>query len=254
MSWIAVAVVGSSLISGFGAQSAADTQASAANNATDAQLGMFNQTQANAAPWLTAGQSSLKDLVAGIQPGGQFAMTPYTPFTMDQFHQDPGYQFQLQQGTNALTNAMSKSGGANSNNLKGLINFSQGLASTDYQQALNNYIQQFQLGNQTKQQAYNNTAGISATGLSSALGQGQISANVGQNVGSNIIGAGNAQAAGTVGVANALTGGISSGYNQWLQQQYLNKGNFGGSYISPTDLSGLSNTAASNIYSGAAGI
>lgn len=225
MSWVAAAVIGSSLISGVmgsnAAEDAANTQANAANQASAQQLQMFNTTQQNVAPWLQAGQSSLARLTAGTQPGGEFSQTPYTPFTTQQFQQDPGYQFQLDQGTNAITNASSINGGMNSNNIKGLIGYSQGLANTDYQQALNNYIQQFQLGNQTKQQNFSNTAGISAGGLSAGLGQGQISANVGQSVGGNIIGAGNAQAAGTVGAANAITGAGSQAYNQYLQQQYL---------------------------------
>jgi hypothetical protein len=109
----------------------------------------------------------------------------------------------------------------NSGNMKGLIGYSQGLANTEYQQALNNYITQFSLGNQTKQQQFQNLSSISGTGESAAVGQGQTSAVVGGQIGSNIIGAGNAQAAGTVGVANALTGAGSSAYNQYLQQQYL---------------------------------
>lgn len=228
MSWIAVAIVGGNLIGGMlgadASQSAANTQAGAANNATAVEKGMYDQTQANVAPWLTAGQTSLQRLMAGTQPGGEFATTPYNPFTMDQFHQDPGYQFQKQEGENSITNAMSKSGGANSNNLKGMMSFSQGLANTDYQQALNNYIQQFQLGNSSKQQNFSNVSGISAEGLGAGLKQGQIGASVGQDIGSNIIGAGNAKAAGTVGVANAFTGAGSSAYNQYLQQQYLQAG------------------------------
>jgi hypothetical protein len=209
------------LISGTAATGAAKTQANAADAASQAQLGMYAQTANNVAPWLDAGQSSLKDLMTGIQPGGQFAQTPYTPFTDAQFKQDPGEQFQLQQGQNAIMNGMSKSGGPNSNNMKGLMSFSQGLANTDYQQALNNYVSQFQLANQTKQQNFANEAGISSGGLGAGLQQGQISANVGQSVGSNMIGAGNAQAAGQVGVANAVTGGLSSAYNQYVQQQFL---------------------------------
>ncbi len=225
MSWIAVAVaVGGALIGADASTSAADTQASAANNATAVQRGMYDTTAANVAPWLQAGQGSLQQLVSGTQPGGQFTPTPYTPFTMDQFHQDPGYQFQLQQGQNALTNRESVSGGENSNNLKGLLSFSQGLANTYYQQALNNYIQQFQIGNQTKQQGFNNASTISQDGLGAGLHQGLISAQVGQSIGSNIIGAGNAQAAGQVGVANAVTGAGSQAYNSWLQQQFLNNG------------------------------
>lgn len=234
MSWIAVAIVGGSVVSGMlganAAESAASTQAGAANNATAAELGMYNTTAANVAPWLTAGQTSLQRLMAGTQPGGEFAQTPYQPFTMDQFHPDPGYQFQLQQGTNAIENQMSKSGGANSNNMKGLMSYSQGLANTDYQQALNNYITQFQLGNQTKQQSFSNVSGLSAGGLGAGLQQGQIGAQVGQSIGGNMIGAGNALAAGKVGVSNALTGAMGTGYNAWLQNQYLNQGGGGLGY------------------------
>src|SRR6267154_4380582 len=53
----ATAAIGSSA-----SQSAADTQAGAANQATATQLGMFNQEQANVAPWLQAGQGSLAQL------------------------------------------------------------------------------------------------------------------------------------------------------------------------------------------------
>ena len=51
--------IGGGLIESNAAQSAANTQASAANNATNTQLGIFNQTQANLAPYNTAGQSAL---------------------------------------------------------------------------------------------------------------------------------------------------------------------------------------------------
>lgn len=225
MSWVVTAIVGSNIIGGLigadASQSAASTQANAANTATATQQAMFDKTTANVAPWLQAGQGSLAQLVAGTQPGGALTPTPYTPFSLDQFHVDPGYQFQLQEGTNQIENMMSKTGGPNSNNLKGLVSFSQGLANTDYQQALNNYITQFQLGNQQKQQEFSNLSQLSAGGLGAGLQQGQISANVGGNIGQNIIGAGNAQAAGRVGVANALTGAGSSAYNQYLQLQYL---------------------------------
>lgn len=213
--------VASALIGSDASQSAADTQAAAAKAATQAQLQMYNQTSKNVEPWLTAGQTSLQQLMAGVQPGGQYEQQQYVPFTSQQFQQDPGYQFQLQQGQNALTNAQSKTGGPNSNNLKGMVNYTQGLANTDYQQALTNYINQYQLGNQTRQQNFSNMSGISAGGLSAGLQQGQISQNVGQSIGSNMIGAGNAQAAGQVGTANAITGAVNTGYNQYLQNQYL---------------------------------
>lgn len=67
-----------SLVGGNASQSAANTQANAANNATAAQLQMFNTTQANLQPWVTAGGNALQVLMAqlGITPG-----TPASPAT-----------------------------------------------------------------------------------------------------------------------------------------------------------------------------
>jgi len=210
------------LISANGAQSAAQTQANAANQASQVQQNMFNTTQQNAAPWIQAGQGALSQLTAGTQPGGALTQQAYTPFTTQQFQQDPGYQFQLQQGENALTNGASISGGMNSNNLKGLIGYSQGLANTDYQTALGNYMNQYQLGNQAAQQNFTNLSNLSQTGANAGQGLGSQSANVGSTIGQNIIGAGNAQASGTVGAANAAQSGINGAYNSYLQSQYLN--------------------------------
>lgn len=191
--WVsAAASIGSALIGSNASQSAADTQAASASAATSQQKAMFDQTTANVAPWLSAGQESLQGLMSGVRnqnfnpssysaptqvgSGPQFqqydlgpklnqlsgsanlgtvsspaalqAYQQYTmqnpyqsrgDFTMDKFHEDPGYQFQLQQGQNALSNASSISGGMNSNNLKGLLGYSQGLANQDYQQAFGNY-------------------------------------------------------------------------------------------------------------------
>ena len=224
MSWVGTAIVGSALIGGISSNSAANTQASAANNATAAQLGMYNQTAANVAPWLTAGQGALSQLVTGTQPGGGLMPSSYTPYGLPQFQASPEYQnmqMQDQNAINASLNASSKTGGMNSNNLKGLIGWTQGNATSQYATGLNDYITQFLQGNQAKANQFYTLNTLSQGGQGAALQQGTISANVGQNVGSNIIGAGNAQAAGTVGVGNAITGGISSGYNQYLQQQYL---------------------------------
>ncbi len=224
MPWgVAAAVVGSA-VAADSSRSAANKQEDAANKASAQQQQMFSQTQQNVAPWLTAGQGALSQLVAGTQPGGALTQKEYTPFTQQQFQQDPGYQFQLQQGLNTLTNKASLGGGLNSNNLKGLLGFSQGLANQDYQQALGNYIQQYGIGNQARQQNFNNLEVLSQGGLGAGLQQGQISAGVGNQIGSNIIGAGNAQAAGQVGQTNAITGGLSNAYNQYLQSQFLGQG------------------------------
>ncbi len=257
--WVAGATVVGGLVAADASRSAANKQEDAAKAATAQQQQKLDQTRQDVAPWLQAGQGALSQLVAGTQrpssgqlggllgsvytgagqslgnvggaPGlggggqGSLLQQDYVPFTQQQFQQDPGYQFQLQQGLNTLTNKASLGGGLNSNNLKGLIGFSQGLANQDYQQALGNYIQQYSLGNQSRQQNFNNLEVLSQGGLGAGLQQGQISANVGNQIGSNIIGAGNAQAAGQVGQTNAITGGLSNAYNSYLQNQYMNQNN-----------------------------
>jgi hypothetical protein len=227
MTWTGIAIgvgaIGAAAISSSASSGAASTEANSANQASQVQEALYAQTEANVAPWLTAGQTSLSKLMAGTAPGGNLNVTPYTAPTMSQFTQDPGYQFQLTQGQDALTNASSLAGGLNSNNLKGLIGYTEGMANTDYQQFLTNYMNQFQLAQNATQQQYANLAGQSAQGLGAGLQQGQIGTQVGQSIGGNIVGAGNASAAGQVGVANALTGALSSGYNSYTQQAMLNQ-------------------------------
>jgi hypothetical protein len=223
---------------------------------------MYNQTAANVAPWLTAGQGALSQLVAGTQPGGGLMPSSYTPYGLPQFQASPEYQnmqMQDQNAINASLNASSKTGGMNSNNLQGLIGWTQGNATSQYATGLNDYINQFLQGNQAKANQFSTLNTLSQGGQGAALQQGQISANVGQNVGNSIIGAGQATASGQAGVANAMTGAITNmslPYNHWLQQQYLNGSgaNYGGNYISPTDLGYQSNIAAGNIATGAGGI
>ena len=172
MSWIAVAIVGgnvvSGLIGGSAAESAASTQAGAANNATAAELGMYNQTAANVAPWLTAGQGALSQLVAGTQPGGALMPSSYTPYGLPQFQASPEYQnmqMQDQNAINASLNASSKTGGMNSNNLQGLIGWTQGNATSQYATGLNDYITQFLQGNQAKANQFSTLNTLSQTGL-----------------------------------------------------------------------------------------
>ncbi|MFS7092791.1 hypothetical protein, partial [Pseudomonas aeruginosa] len=47
-------------------QSAADTQAGAANNATQAQLGMYNDTVRRQQPFLNAGNTALSTLMGQL--------------------------------------------------------------------------------------------------------------------------------------------------------------------------------------------
>jgi hypothetical protein len=173
---------------------------------------MFDTTQANLAPYMTAGKNALAalDFGLGIGPdkGGSAGSGAYgslsQPFTAAQYQESPGYKFQFGQGVQAVQNSASAAGGiGGGNTLRALTQFGQGLANTDYYQAMQAYMAQ-------QQQRYGMLSGAANSGQSAAAGLGGLSTQVGNSVGNNIVGAGNALAAGTLGVAGAASGGLNS--------------------------------------------
>lgn len=229
----AVGGIASSVIGGDAAKSAANTEANAANSASQVQLGMFNQTQANEAPYLAAGGNALTQLLAGIGAGGgnNTGTGPLNaPFTMGQFQDSPGYQFQKQQGEDAINNSAAARGGVNSGNtLKALSQFGTGLANQDYWNAYNAYTT-------GQNQKFGQLQTIAGSGQNAAANLGALGTQVGSSVGNNIIGAGNAQAAGTVGSANAISNGINGVGQNYLLYSLLNGGGGVNPALSSVDL------------------
>jgi hypothetical protein len=140
---------------------------------------------------------------------------------MAQFQQDPGYNFQQQQGQAGINaSAAAKGMSMSPATAEALSTFNQGLASTSYQQSFNNYMTQEQFA--LNQQQSLAQVGQSAVNSANYLG-GQNAANQGANIigagnasANGIIGAGNATAAGQVGSANALGGALSGISNNFL--------------------------------------
>ena len=93
MTWTAVAIVGAGALGAGASIYGANKQSKAANQASSNQLAQFQQTRSDLMPWQQEGQQALSQLSAGTKPGGQFAQ----PFTLQQFQQSPGYQFQVNQ-------------------------------------------------------------------------------------------------------------------------------------------------------------
>lgn len=178
---------------------------------------MFNQTEANEAPYLTAGGNALTALQNGLGIGGGNTSgvgSLNAPFTMGQFQNSPGYQFQLQQGENAVLNNASATGGVNSGNtLKALTGYGQGVANQDYWNAYNAYVN-------AQNQKFGQLQTVAGSGQNAAGNLGALGTQVGASVGNNIVGAGNASAAGQVGSANAIAGGINNTTSS-LSQNYL---------------------------------
>ena len=194
-------------------------------NAASAQ----NLVQGDFAPYQAVGSTAASGLNGALQNPFQFNLS-----------EDPGYQFRLAQGQKAIEQSAAARGGAVSGGaLKALTQYGQGFASNEYQNAFARHQQQLQnlfqgagLGLNASGQDASLRTGI--LGNQSALDSG-ILGQESQLVSSNLTGAGNAQAAGTVGGANALGGAVNSlgqTANQLFLYNLLNK-NPGGNGATP---------------------
>jgi len=133
-------------------QTGATTAASAAqgivqSGATTANNNLANvftgQTQATN-PYQTVGSTATSMLNSAYQPGGSLSST-FTAPTAAQAAATPGYQFALQQGQQAVARQQAAGGQYNSGATgKALANYTEGLASTNYQQAYNNSLNAYQ--------------------------------------------------------------------------------------------------------------
>lgn len=196
----------------FGADAAKDaarTQARAAEHAANLQHEQYKQTREDFAPWRQAGAASLSQLM-GRMP----ELTER--FTLADFVADPGYAFRQAEGEKALARAAAARGMLTSPaSLKELLRYNQGLAADAYGDAFN----QFQIGQANE---YNRLAGIAGTGQTATAQLGQLGQQGATSLGQALMQAGNARAAGTVGAANAITGGIGQGLNFYTQMSLLN--------------------------------
>jgi hypothetical protein len=220
--FVAAAVVTSAVLGSKASKSAAGTQAAASAAATDAQERMFERQVELQEPFREAGmagQNRLMDLLGlgkdkTAADYGKYASAEFTPA---QFQADPGYAFRMSEGLKALDRSAAARGGLLSGStLKGTQRYGQDLASQEYQNAFNRY-------QTTRTNTLNPFASLSGLAQSSANTLTGAAGQLGGQIGSNIIGAGNAMAAGQVGSANAISQGVGQGINFYQGQQYLNR-------------------------------
>jgi hypothetical protein len=225
---IQAAILGAGALGAFGANRAAKTQAQAAQQGLDAQQRMYEQTRADQEPYRQAGMTALNQLIP--------LATNYQKFGMDQFQQDPGYQFRLNEGLKALDRQAAARGGLVSGNaMKAASRYGQDYASNEYTNAFNRSLAE-------RNAQLNPLQSLAGVGQSATNYVGTAAQNMGQAQNQSIQGIGNAQASGYVGGANALTSALGSylGYNQG--QNYLDvlrgrsispySGAFGGTQVS----------------------
>lgn len=203
MPWmIPAAIIGSSLLGSSAASSAASQQANAANRAADLQNQQYQQTRQDQMPYMEAGRTALNALTP--------LATNYQKFGMDQFTQDPGYAFRLKEGQRALDASAAARGGLISGNaLRAAQGYGQQMGSQEYQNAFNRY--------QTERNAQlNPLQSLAGVGQTTAQQLGVAGAANAGAVGNYLTGGAAANAAGTVGGANAITSGLGTylNYNQ----------------------------------------
>jgi len=234
---VAAAVIGGAALSaGVGAvasSSAANTQASAADNATQLQQNEFNQTESNLAPYIGLGTSAVNPLIQAMgysDNNGTLSVNPNSPLqqqfsfnpTQQQLEQTPGYQFTQQQGQEALQNQMTSRGlGYSGAQVKGAANYVTGLADNTYQQQYQNALTNYTTNYNTASQNASRLGALVQTGQNSAVQQGTQGLAAAQNEGNLLTSGAAASAAGTVGTANAVTGAVNSGTSNYLLSQLL---------------------------------
>lgn len=226
----AVAGVGSAVIGSKASSKAAEEQANAAKSAAQLQKESADQalayqkekdaqSRADLEPWRAAGAGALGQLSDLMKPGGALTQKFQAPTGADMQNQ-PGYQFRLREGQQALERSAAARGGLLSGGTaKALTQYGQDYASGEYGNVYNRAFNAFQT-DQSNQ--YNRLAGLAGTGQTAATTLGAQGQNSASNVGSLLIGSGNqqadainnsaaARASGYINSANAINSGISSG-------------------------------------------
>ena len=230
MTWVATAVVGSAVIGASTARSAAKTQAASAAQASDVQQQQYEQTRADQAPYREAGYNALANLqrTAGNVPAA-------FKFGAGDYQADPGYAFRLSEGQKALDRQAAARGGLISGGaLRAAQRYGQEMGSQEYGNAYNRALTSYNTDVARENQLYNRQAGLAGIGQTATNLVGQAGQNYATNVGNLMTGAGAAQAAGQVGMANAITGGLGTYLNYSQNNALLNalRGG-GGAAINP---------------------
>lgn len=138
-------------------------------------------------------------------------------FSLQDFEKDPGYEFRLAEGEKGINRAAAARGGYDSGStLKALLRYGSDYASGEFSNAYNRDAS-------NKARTFNFLSGVAGTGQSAAntiTNQNQTSAS---NLGNLAMAGGEARAAGMVGSSNALSSGLSGAFNNYQQNQTLQR-------------------------------
>lgn len=219
------ATIGSAVIGAgtsiFGASQQAkgqDKALKAQTESTNKQLALqkeiFDTNKAGAQPWVDAGKTALETLTTKIGDGS-FDMRKYG---MEDLALDPGYQFRLKEGQNAMESAAAARGKLISGDqMIGLTKYGQDYASNEYGNA-------YARASAERDKEYARLYDMSGQGLSAQNAQSGAATNY-ANSASNIMQTG-ASAAGnaainTGGIWANMAGDVAQSANQGISNYLL---------------------------------
>jgi hypothetical protein len=214
----ATAILGAGLLGAAASRSASKTQASAAQQAADVQKSQFEQTREDQAPYRQAGYNALAELqrTAGNVPAA-------FKFGAGDYQADPGYAFRLAEGQKALDRQAAARGGLISGGaLRAATRFGQEMGSQEFGNAYNRALTGYNTDVARENQLYNRQAALAGIGQTATNLVGQAGQNYATNVGNLMTSGAAANAAGQVGMANALTGGLGTYLNYTQGNALLN--------------------------------
>ena len=243
MATAAAAVVGAGA-SIYGANKAASAQKAGIDASTAAQREMFEKQTELQEPFRQGGMTAQNRLMTllGLTPGGDSGITvdPNDPnfgkyskdFGMADYQADPGYAFRLSEGMKGLQNSAAARGLLSSGStLKGITDYSQGMASQEYGNAYNRY--QTNRANQLNPlQSLMGSGQTSANTLTNAAG------NLGQGLAQGAAAMGNVNASSYINSGNALTNALNTGTGAYMNYNMMNRMFPGGS--NPTSVGSAS--------------
>lgn len=233
MTWGLTAVAAATVVSGsMGARAAKDAgqrTADATVRAAEINQEMYEQGRQDLAPYRGLGYGALNEIggamagrqpvydekgnITGFQTGTGYLTGQLTPQKIQEYL-DPSMAFRMKYGTQATERLQNVGQGAFSGNtLRALNEYGQGFASTEFGNA-------FGRAQGERKDIYNilaNIAGMGQGAVNTGVSAGQSTA---QNLGQLAVGGAQAQAAGTVGAANAYSQALQ-GPSNYLQLAML---------------------------------
>jgi hypothetical protein len=181
-----VATVGGALINSNAVSNAADSQAQSNDKALSETARQFDITQTNQAPYLAAGKTAL----------GTLASENDTPLDQSKIQMDPGYQFGLKQGQQAIDRQTAAGGGRISGAaLKAAAQYGTDYATTGYSAA---YARQ----NQARTDRLNRLAALAGVGQTATQNIGALGAHNSEASSALMVAAGNNRGAAQLAQGN----------------------------------------------------